>query len=360
MAWLLLPGEAGGLLSMAEAIEAVEAGFRGFAEDTRLNVPRQRVHAPTGVRVSVHQGAVPVLGHTGLMVHCELPRILPDRGIQQFAAIGQPVTVLYNAETAQLAAVIFGSLGAKELPAYGANALRTAATSAVGIKYLARRDAAVAGVLGSGGQARHHLVALCRVRPIREVRVYSPTRANREQFAEEMSRLLGIVVRPANGPREVVQGVDVLLSVTNANAPVFEGAWLEPGVHLLSFQASDAGLVRAGTSPVKRRDVDEATIARAEVVVLNSRAQAVQDQQSDVSDAVERGLLTWDRVWELGELLLGKVPGRTDDRQVSWFNNNAGQGVADVALGAAIYKKARAAGIGRELPLPEIAPTLRP
>ena len=105
---------------------------------------------------------------------------------------------------------------------------------------------------------------------------------------------------------------------------------------------------RAGVAAATRRELDDVTIRRTDVIVVNSREQAIADEQGDLFDPVQAGFLSWDKVGELGELLNGKIPGRTRAEQITLFKNNAGQGVADVAVASMIYSLARRNQIGME------------
>ena len=347
MVLLIRPHEMAGLVSMKEAIAAVEEGFREWAQWPGTNAARRRVHVPSGVRVSVHQGGVPGLGCTGLMTHCEHVAIQQD-GTQQYRLRGRPVQVLYSAENGELLALLIGEPQPKELPLSGISALRTAATSAVGTQYLARPDSRRLGILGSGVQARYHLVAFEQLYSLESVKVYSRNPENRKAFAEEMSSP-ALPVEPVESARAAVEGADLVLAATNSNTPVLDGAWLEPGAHLVSIVASNIGLRQGGFIREKRRELDDETFRRADRVVVCSREQARQDQQADLYDRVERGLLDWDQIVELPEILTGKIAGRTAPHQITLFKNNAGQGVADVALGAVVYQRAKERGIGMEL-----------
>ena len=110
----------------------------------------------------------------------------------------------------------------------------------------------------------------------------------------------------------------------------------------------NVGLVRAGVAATIRRELDDATIGRADVIVVNSREQAIQDEQGDLFEPVKKGILTWDKVGELGALLNGEIPGRTSHQQTTVFKNNAGQGVADVAVASLVYAIALKNNIGME------------
>jgi len=230
---LIGPSEVRGIVSMAEVIEAVSMGFHEWGKNPQINAPRRRIHIPTGVRVSVHQGGVPGMAATGLMTHCEWVKPLSDH--QEYPRLNHPVIVLYDAAEGELKAIIIGEITCSELPDNVAvTGLRTAATSAVGTDLLARRDAERVGILGSAGQARNHLVALTRVRKVKEAKVYSRTAENCRKFAQEMGAL-GINVRAVSSAEEAVRGVDIILTATNSSVPVFDGSWLEPGVHVTSW-----------------------------------------------------------------------------------------------------------------------------
>ena len=180
---LITPKELKGIVSMAEAIDAVRQGFREWGENPQFNAPRRRIHIPTGVRVSVHQGGVPAAGATGLMTHCEWVKPFSDH--QEYPRLNHPVIVLYDAAEGELKAIIIGEITCSELPDNVAvTGLRTAATSAVGTDLLARADAERVSVFGAGGQARNHLLALARIRKIKQVKVYSRTAENCKKFAK--------------------------------------------------------------------------------------------------------------------------------------------------------------------------------
>jgi len=345
---LISPQEVKGIVTMAEAIDAVRLGFRAWGESPQLNAPRRRIHIPTGVRVSVHQGGVPGSGATGLMTHCEWVKPLSDH--QEYPRLNHPVIVLYDAAEGELKAIIIGEITCSELPGnIAVTGLRTAATSAVGTDLLARPDAERVSVFGAGGQARNHLVALARIRKIKQVKVYSRTPENRIKFAREMEPVLKVDVEPVGRPEDALRGVDIILTATNSSVPVFDGMKLEPGTHVTSIVGSNVGLVQGGFTKAKRREIDDATLARSQVLGIASIQQAVQDEQADIFDPVERGIIRWEQWVEIGAILAGKKEGRTRPEQITLFKNNAGQGVADVALGALVLEKIKQRGGGQRL-----------
>lgn len=346
MPLLIRAEDVNGLLTMEEAIDAVEAGFRAWGQSPELNAPRKRIMTPEGVRVSVHPGGIPALGAIGVLAHSE--HVAVSKEVQTYHNMGGPVTVLFDTRDASLMAVLVGRIGLKDLPPERPTPIRTAATSAVGTRWLAPQNAKVLGILGAGGEAKYHLLALSKVRKFQTAYVYCRTESTRREFCRLMQPLVSCEVKAATGAREVVEGADVLLTATNSNVPVFSGEWLRNGVHVTSIMGGNVGLVRAGVAATIRRELDDATIKRADVIVVNSREQAIQDEQGDLFEPVQKGILTWGRVGELGALLNGAIPGRASNQQTTLFKNNAGQGVADVAVAGLVYALARKNGIGME------------
>jgi ornithine cyclodeaminase/alanine dehydrogenase-like protein (mu-crystallin family) len=282
------------------------------------------------------------------MTHCEWVKPLSDH--QEYPRLNHPVIVLYDAAEGELKAIIIGEITCSELPDNVAvTGLRTAATSAVGTDLLARADAERVSVFGAGGQARNHLLALARIRKIKQVKVYSRTPENRINFAREMEPVLNVAVEPVGRPEDALRGVDIILTATNSSVPIFDGMKLEPGTHVTSIVGSNVGLVQGGFTKAKRREIDDATLERSDVLGIASIQQAVQDEQADIFDPVERGIIRWEQWIEIGAILAGKKKGRTRPEQITLFKNNAGQGVADVALGALVLEKVKRRGGGRPL-----------
>jgi alanine dehydrogenase len=352
MILLLGPDDMNGLITIKEAVDAMEQGLRDWARNPELGALRRRVHAPSGARVTVHQGAPASAGVTGLLTHCEQVVIHPE-GYQTYSVRGRPARVIYDASNSELLAITIGEVRVKELPEVNNVAvIPTACATAVGVKWLAKRDSRRIGILGSRGQARAQLAACKAILPkLEEARVYSPTPDNRVRFAAEMTELLDMEVRAVGNARDVVEGADVLLSVTNSNVPTFNGDWLAAGAHLCSIVSSNIGLKRGGFVQQMRREVDDTTLRRADIIVCNSKDQERLDEPAVLWEPLQQGLISWDKVWDFKELLSGEVPGRTSDRQISFFKNNAFWGVGDQVIGALLYRRALEKAIGTKLPI---------
>lgn len=346
---LLKPADIRGLITMAEAIEAVALGFREWADNRQLNQPRRRVHAPSGVRVSVHQGASPQSGMSGLVALGI--RIRQTKDAQKAERHAEPVYTLFDCASGDLASVVIGDITPVELPNYYVMAgVRTAAASAVGTNALARADASTLGLIGGGKQARHHLLAFVAIRKLKLIHMFQRDAAQRAAFAMEMSQLLKIEVRPVASAREAVEGMDIVLAATNSSVPVFDGDWLVPGQHVTSIVGSNVGLIRSKQRTKKRREIDDRTIERMDLIAAASRDQAIEDQQGDLFDPIESGIIALDDVKDVGDILTGRVPGRTSADQLTLFKNNAGQGICDVALVAKVVARARERKLGIEMP----------
>lgn len=349
-ALLINPSEIRGIVTMSEAVEAVRLGFREWGENPQLNAPRRRIHIPTGVRVSVHQGGVPAAKATGLMTHCEWVKPMAEE--QVYPRLNHPVIVLYDATEGELKGIIVGEITCAELPNnIAVTGLRTAATSAVGTDLLARPDATSLGIFGAAGQAKNHLLALMQVRKLKDVKVYSRNAENRAKFAEEMGPVTNLNITPVSSPEEAVRGVDIVLTATNSSVPVFNGNWLTPGQHVTTIVGSNVGLVKGGFTAAKRREIDDATLASSDVHGIVSVQQAIQDEQADIFDPVNRGVIQWEQLIEIGEILAGIKEGRTKAEQITFYKNNAGQGVADVALGAKVLENIQKKSAGQALSL---------
>lgn len=354
MVLVLRPEEIDGLVTMREAIKVVEEGFRQWTQHPDFSEVRHRTHMPSNVRVSVHQGGLPSVGVTGLMTHCEWtrnPTTLEGHSIEAFPVRGRPVQTLFDAENGELRCIIIGEPKPKELSLSGVSALRTAANSAVGTDVFARKDAETVGVLGSQNQAKYHLIALKEIRKLRLVKVYSPNPQHRREFAEQVGALLNLEIRPMDSAREAIQGVDIVVAATSSNVPVLDGRWLEAGVHLTSIVVSNIGLKRGGFVPKMRQELDDESMRRAEVIGVNSRETIRVDQPGDFIERLEKGIINWDKIVEIGEVLNGLKPGRIRPEQITLFKNTGGAGISDVAIGGLLYNAAKEKGLGLKLPI---------
>lgn len=351
---LLRPDELQGLVTMREAIDIVEQGYREAYEYPAIAAPRRRVHSPEGVRVSNFPGGVHGLGAIGAGLRPDKLHRGGENQTKEFR--GFPMHMLHDSASGRLLAIMIGEVDEKTLGYTSVMALRTAATSGVGFRHLPRRDVRTAGLFGSAGQAANQLLALLTERPtVRLVRVYSRNLDNRTAFAARYSEKFGIEIVPVDRPRDVIRGADVVLCATNTSVPLFDGDWLEPGQHVTGMIGSNVQLVRSGYRSARRREIDDRTVARADVVVCNLRDSILEEQPGDLYEPIEKGLIRMDDIHELAELGLGLFPGRTADEQITLHKNTNGNGCADIGISMRAYELARDDGRGIWIDLPEPA-----
>lgn len=353
MSYLLLhPEDLEGLVSMADAVDAIEKAYAGAADFPVINAPRRRIHSPASVRFNTFPGGIHELGVIGLASHAEV--VTQDGPIQHFGNREHQICLLHDSNDAHLLAILIGAISEREIGYTTQTALRTGATSGVGFRQLARKDARVAGLFGAGNQAVTQLLALKSVRPIERVKLYTRTRESRLRFAQTYGPKFGIEITPVDDPRDAVRGSDVVMCATNTNVPVLMGEWLEPGQHVSSIVGSNIALVRAGWLDRPRRELDDRVVERADVIAVNSREAVVQDEQGDLFEPIEKGIIVLDDLAELGEIALGKRPGRTSDDQITLHKNNVGMGIGDLAIATCAYRRALAAGRGTVMELPPV------
>ncbi|MBI3910249.1 MAG: ornithine cyclodeaminase family protein [Armatimonadetes bacterium] len=305
------------LLPMSAAMERVEAALRqqGFGRTT--NQPRRRVQAPP-ISLNVMFAAQPEERVLGLKTYTVGPSGANFH------------VLLYSADDGHLLCV---------LQANCLGQIRTGAASGIATRYLARADAHVHTVFGTGWQARTQVEAVCHARQIEEVRCYSRNPENRSRFAAEMSAILGVRMVAARSPRQAVDGADIVTTITNAREPVFEGDWLTAGTHLNV----------AGSNSLLKREIDETTVRRAAVIVVDDR-HAVPLECGDLLAPLEKGTVYPEALVELGEVVAGHHPGRTSPEQITLFKSH-GMALEDVAVAAYVYRAARERGLGVELPV---------
>src|SRR5262245_35901387 len=278
MARLLNEAEVTMLLPMATALEAVEEAFRWQGEGKLTNKPRVRLPVPGGL-LHVMPAALPEARVMGLKSYATV------RGGTKF------VVLLFSAETGTLLAVI-------EADRLGQ--MRTGAASGVATKHLARPEADRVGCYGTGWQARSQLEAVCAVRRVRQVRVYGRDPERCARFAEEMASTLRVPVTPVDRPEAAALDASILITITSSKTPVLEGRWLVPGVHVNA----------AGSNALQRAELDVEAVRRAGLVVTDSLEQA-RLECGDLVTALEQGVVHWDSVRELGEVVAGRHPGRS-------------------------------------------------
>lgn len=306
------------LLTMQDTLDAVEGSFRSQGEGTSVNRPRRRFHIPGKGNMQLMSGVCYYRGAMGLKVYTS------------FRTGTRFMVLLFSAETGDLLAIV---------QADHLGRIRTGAASGVATKYLAKERASAVGMIGSGGQAATQLEAICSVRNMESARVYSRRPEPLAAFCENMSRKLGLEVAPAYSAEEAITGVDVIVTITNSREPVVKGEWLSQGAHINA----------AGSNSLIRKELDNDAVRKSDIITVDSREQA-QLECGDLLAAAERGVVNWENVTELGDVVSGKTPGRTSDTQVTLFESQ-GLAIQDVATATKIYELAQESGLGQEIDL---------
>lgn len=349
------------LLPMIECIDAQDRAFRGLPTGDSVHRPRIDLYMPAErtdgyYRWGTMEGASNELGVFAIRMKSDIlywPR--DEHGFWKEEKYSvEPGTYcglifLFSTRNGEPLAIINDGI---------LQHMRVGGGAGLGVRYLSRPDSQTVGMIGSGGMARTYLEAFTAVRDIRSVKVFSPTKANRERYAQEMSAKLEIEVRAVDAPEAAVEGVDIVAACTNAMEPALEGAWIEPGQHVTDV----------------RGELDAAVFERADVVVKQGVAHSRprNEDARHMGEGFNRGdymggtdeekqrlpaRLREPRPASEGQsetptfndLASGKARRGSRD-EITLYLNTGNQGLQFAAVGGAVYRKAREQGLGRELP----------
>ncbi len=333
---LFSAADVGRALPMADAIAAVKAAYVQLSAGRAQAPLRTHLAVAGGDSTLVMPFYVPAVGGAdddnadgGGALGLKLVSVFnsnPPRGLPLIHAL---VLALDAATGAPLALIEGSSL----------TAIRTGAASGAATDVLARPDARTLALFGSGVQARRQLEAVCAVRPIERVRVYSL--AGAEALADEMAGRGPVPadITVVDSPREALAGADIVCAATTSRTPVFDGRDLAPGTHVNGI----------GSFTPEMQEIDAETVRRARVVI-DSRAAALAEA-GDLIIPLRDGAVTLDHVSdEIGEVLARQRPGRTSAEQVTFFKS-VGVAVQDAAAAALVVRNGAALGLGREVTL---------
>lgn len=335
------------LLTMGEYLQAMEHAFADLANGKAANRPRSHTYSPSDENryylFKSMDGSIPRYGVHALRISSDVVEERKVNGKLRRekipAAPGNKwlgLVQLFSIHTGELLAIMQDGFLQK---------MRVGATSGLAAKYLARPDAETVGMFGTGWQADAQLMALCEVRRIRRIKVFSPVRENRTAFAKRMTELLDIPVIAADDPRTVVENVDIVVGATNSLEPVFDGNWLQPGMHVNSLQNGE---------------LDAMTIRRSDVIAVRAKEKSTHWSVPGLEPAETKKtahILPEDerKIQELGDIVTRKAEGRMSSQQITLFGGSgtggsSGLGIQFAAVGCLIYEKARQQGVGREIP----------
>ena len=305
------------LLTMKDAVRLVEEALKARAEGRATDVPRVRTRVPQGT-LHVLQAAAPELNRIGYKAYYSSPT-------------GTRFHVhLYDMAKGPLDAIVEAShLGM----------VRTGAASGVATRYLAREDASIVAMIGAGKQAVGQLEAVCEVRKIAKVRVWSRKAATSQKFCDALSKRLNVEMKVVASGAEAVKGAHIVNVITKASEPVLLGEWLEPGQHVNA----------AGSNSLIRRELDEAAVKRAGYITVDSRNTA-RNESGDLLPLAESGLLDWDTLAELGEIIIGRARRRASADEITLYESH-GMGIQDLYVAHKLVELARTNGVGADLPI---------
>ena len=335
------------LLSMPDCIAAVEAAFRDLGLTDAVDIPRQDAIVPIAREGAVHDlktmsGSWPKAGMAAIRLNSDIVTGPIVNGLPRRVKIplSEPggryngAVLLFSTDTGQLLAMINDGVMQRA---------RVGATSGVAAKYLARSDAKVLGLLGTGFQAGGQLEAMCAVRDFSEVKVFSPTKENRDRFVEQFKTKLKRNIRAVESAEEAVAGADVLVTATNSVSPTVKPEWLKPGMHLSSINRTElapAVFARIGRLIVNAREGGRSYTAR-NAPAIGGFNQGDRNSNSGIADVSQ--------VPELKDMVSGKAQGRQSAAEVTCFHNYQGLGLQFAAIGSIVYREAVKRKLGLSL-----------
>ena len=332
------------LLNMPDCIAAIEAAFADLGNGDAVDIPRQDAIVPIAREGAVHDlktmsGTWPKAGIAAIRLNSDIVTGAVVNGTSRRVklALSEPggryngQVLLFSTDTGQLLAIVNDGIMQRT---------RVGATSGVAAKYLARPDAKVLGLLGTGLQAGGQLEAMCAVRAFKEARVFSPTQENRRRFAEHYRKALDLDIRAVDRAEDAALGADVLVTATNSLAPTVRPEWLMPGMHL---------------SSVNRTELEPGVFERIDRLIVNAREggksftarhspEVGGFNQNDRN--AHSGIKDVSKVPELRDLVSGRASGRKSADEITCFHNFQGLGLQFAAVGAIVHREALKRKIG--------------
>jgi ornithine cyclodeaminase/alanine dehydrogenase-like protein (mu-crystallin family) len=326
MAILLTDSDVRKALPLAGLVDVMEPALAAFSNGHVDQPVRSSVH------VDKHQaffGVMPAYLSTPAALGAKLVTVFSGNAARGLPALYATILLL-DPDTGALAAIMDGRY---------ITATRTAAVSAVAVRHLSRTDARVLAILGSGVQARSHAEAVCRIKLFQEVRAWSPTPEHLARFVRDAHAIVKTPVQMAASAKDAVRGADVIVLATSSAVPVIQSDWTAPGALVISLGAHEPEM----------REMDPALTARARVIVDSRDAALVE--AGDVVQGIREGHFTEAHIaGELGEVIVGRVPGRRTNEEIVIFKS-LGMAVEDVAAAQLVLARAKEQGIGREISL---------
>ena len=329
-------------LTVQHCLDVMEESYREQAEGRAVNRPTSQTYLPHSLPQSSYNfksvdGGVGKYGVFALRITSTIDQEqhINDTVRLEKLPLANGMFVgliqLFSVETGELLAIMPDGL---------IQQTRVGVTSALGMKVMARKNSKILGLIGSGGQAKAHYRFMTAVLPIEKVKVYSPNSEHRKTFVQEMEKETSVAGEPANSAEDAAKGVDVVCTATNSSQPVLKIDWLKPGMHYNS---------------IREFETDLDVLERCNVIAIHTQFGGIRHYQppgitEDMPGVRREKTRDWSKYPEICDLIAGKAPSRTDDKQISFFLNNVGTGVQFAAMGYCAYKGAKEKGLGREIP----------
>jgi len=329
-------------LSVKECLDVMEDSYREQAASRAVNRPTCHSYLPHSLPNATYSfksvdGGVGKYGVLALRVTSDVVQEQQLHGSMRLEKLplakGMFVGLvqLFSSETGELLAIMPDGL---------IQQTRVGVTSALGMKVMARKNSQLLGLIGTGGQAKAHYRFMTAVMPMKKVKVFSPNAEHRKAFAVEMERETGVPCEPVDSAEQAVSDVDVICSATNSSRPVINIGWLRPGMHYNS---------------IREFETDLEVLQRCDVIAIHTQFGGIQHYQppgivEDMPGVRREKRRDWSKYPEICDLIAGKAPSRTSDKQITFFLNNVGTGVQFAAMGYCAYKTAKEKALGHEIP----------
>lgn len=351
MTLILSNKEIENIFTLGECFDVLEPALLDLGNGHAVNMPRQDLLVPGPLEGSYHGlktscASLPTAGVTTMRLTSDVltwPIVSGrQRRVKVPLAMGNKyvgLVFVFSITTGELLAIF---------PDGFMQAIRVGVTNALSAKYLARHDSTTMALYGSGWQARPALLAMCKVLPIEEVRVYSPTKENRERFVDEMRSKTGAKLHAVSSPEQAAWGADVISLTTNTLEPFFPAAWIRAGMHITTVRPSEMML-----DALERCDlIAVSTREAAKLFTLPGEERKVPEfGKGDYGRVeLENTAADWRNKPELSEIMAGKAAGRKNDNDVTCMLNHLGLGLQFSASAARILALAQERKLGRELP----------
>jgi alanine dehydrogenase len=348
------------VLTISDTIEALDTAFRGLVDGGSIHRPRIDMYVPTGreedyYRWGTMEGASRDLGVFAIRMKSDVVSWPMD-------ANGNWTEEKYAVEPGTYCGLIFlfSTVNGEPLAIINDGYLqhmRVGGGAGLGVRYMSRPDSHVVAMLGSGGMARSYLEAFCNERDITKVRVYSPTKEHREDYAAEMSDILNIDIEPVDDPESAVRGADIVSTCTDTMSPVLKGEWLEPGMHVTNLGGYELGtdvftratsVVRQGINGAKLEEDPRIMYGRGHSPV--AYVAGTEQEMARLPEPSETmGVTGRSKYPTFTDLVAGKgVRSSVDD--ITLYLNGGNQGLQFAAVGSVVYQKALESKLARELP----------